>query len=155
MCTGGLPCALFLFVIGNSNIMSRNAEGIPRDVEPTCGGQQLVSQIVRLEEVHEALELAGVLGADVGSLALQMLRVANTTNEGVDARVAVARVDDDGADHLAGGLQEHQAAIGHVHHVLHGGLVVGVLAQIEKLAQTEVGRQPRVIELCVFHRVSS
>ena len=90
MCTGGLPCALFLFVIGNSNIMSRNAEGIPRDVEPTCGGQQLVSQIVSLEEVHEALELAGVLGADIGSLALQMLRVANATDQGVDTGVAEA-----------------------------------------------------------------
>ena len=155
MCTGGLPCALFLFVIGNSNIMSRNAEGIPRDVEPTCGGQQLVSQIVRLEEVHEALELAGVLGADVGSLTEEMLRVLDATDEGIDARVAVARIDDDGTDHLAGGLQEHQAAIGHVRHELHGGLVVGVLAEIKKLAQAEVGRQPRVIELCVFHRVSS
>ena len=120
-------------------------------MEPACGGQQLVGQIVSLEEVHEALELAGVLGADVGSLALQMLRVANATDQGVDARVAVARIDDDGTDHLAGGLQEHQAAIGHVRHVLHGGNVVGVLAQIEKLAQTEVGRQSRVIELCVFH----
>ena len=131
--------------------MSRNAEGIPRDVEPTCGGQQLVSQIVSLEEVNKALELAGVLGANVGGLALQMLRVANATDEGVDARVAVAGIDEDGTDHLAGGLQEHQAAIGHVRHVLHGGNVVGILAEIKKLAQTKVGRQSRVIELCVFH----
>ena len=124
-------------------------------MEPAGAGEQLVSQIVSLEEVHEALELAGVLGADVGSLAKEVLRALDATDQGVDARVAVAGVDDDGTDHLAGGLQEHQAAIGHVHHVLHGGLVVGVLAQIEKLAQTKVGRQPRVIELCVFHRVSS
>ena len=81
-------------------------------MEPTCGGQQLVGQIVSLEEVHEALELAGVLGADVGSLALQMLRVANATDQGVDARVAVARIDDDGTDHFPGGLQKHQTAIG-------------------------------------------
>ena len=138
MCTGGLctylDASLFLFVIGNSNIMSWCCEGIPRDVEPAVAGQQLVSQIVSLEEVHEALELAGVLGADVGSLAEEMLRVLDATNEGVDARVAVAGIDDDGTDHLAGGLQEHQAAIGHVRHELHGGLVVGVLAEIKKLA---------------------
>ena len=103
-------------------------------MEPTCGGQQLVSQFVRLEEVHEALELLRVTRADVGSLALQMLRVANATDQGVDARVAEAGIDDDGTNHLAGGLQEHQAAIGHVRHVLHGGLVVWVLAEIKKLA---------------------
>ena len=120
-------------------------------MEPAGAGEELVSQIVSLEEVHEALELAGVLGADVGSLAKEVLRVLDATDEGVDARVAVAGIDDDGTDHLAGGLQEHQAAIGHVHHVLHGGLVVGVLAEIAELAQTEVGRQSRVIELCVFH----
>ena len=130
-------------------------EWIPGNVEPAGAGEELVSQIVSFEEVYEALELAGVLGADVGSLTEEMLRVLDATNEGVDARVTVAGIDDDGTDHLAGGLQEHQTAIGHVRHVLHGGLVVGVLAQIEKLAQTKVGRQPRVIELCVFHRVSS
>ena len=111
----------------------------------------MVGQFVRLEEVHKALELAGVLGADVGSLAKEVLRALDATDQGVDARVAVAGVDDDGTDHLAGGLQEHQAAIGHVRHELHGGLVVGVLAEIKKLAQTKVGRQSRVIELCVFH----
>ena len=72
----------------------------------------MVSQIVSLEEVHEALELAGVLGADVGSLAKEVLRVANATDQGVDARVTVAGVDEDGANHLAGGLQKHQTAIG-------------------------------------------
>ena len=107
-------------------------------MEPTCGGQELVSQIVSLEEVHEVLELAGVARANVGSLAKEVLRALNATDQGVDARVAVAGIDDDGTDHLAGGLQEHQAAIGHVRHVLHGGLVVGVFAQIEELAQQEV-----------------
>ena len=94
----------------------------------------MVGQFVRLEEVHEALELAGVLGANVGSLAKEVLRALDATDEGVDARVAVAGIDDDGTDHLAGGLQEHQAAIGHVRHVLHGGNVVGILAEIKKLA---------------------
>ena len=131
--------------------MSWCCEGIPGNVEPTGAGQELVGVFTGAKEVNKALELLRVARADVGSLALQMLRVANATDQGVDARVAVAGIDDDGTDHLAGGLQEHQTAIGHVYHVLHGGLVVGVLAQIEKLAQTEVGRQPRVIELCVFH----
>ena len=144
-------CALFLFVIPDSDEAAGLGEGSPRDVEPTCGGQQLVGQFVRLEKAHKIKELAGVLGADVGSLALQMLRVANATNEGVDARVAVARIDDDGTDQLAGGLQEQQAAIGHVRHVLHGGNVVRILAEIKKFAKFKVGRQPRVIELCVFH----
>ena len=103
-------------------------------MKPAGGGQQLVGQFVRLEEVHEALELAGVLGANVGSLAKEVLRALDATDEGVDARVAVAGIDDDGTDHLAGGLQEHQAAIGHVRHVLHGGNVVGILAEIKKLA---------------------
>ena len=42
------------------------------------------------------------------------------------------------------GFQEHQAAIGHVRHVLHGGLVVGVLAQIEKFAKFKVITESRV-----------
>ena len=120
-------------------------------MEPAGAGQELVGVFTGAKEVHKALELAGVLGADVGSLALQMLRVANATNEGVDTGVAVAGIDDDGTDHLAGGLQEHQTAIGHVYHVLHGGLVVGVLAEIAELAKFKVGRKPRVIELCVLN----
>ena len=113
MCTGGLsPCALFLFVIPDSDEVAGEGEGSPGDVEPAGAGEELVSQIVSLEEVHEALELAGVLGANVGSLTEEVLRVADATDEGVDARVAVARIDDDRTDHLAGGLQEHQAAIG-------------------------------------------
>ena len=103
-------------------------------MEPVGGGKELVGIFTSLEESDEALELGGVFGADVGSLTEEMLRVLDATDQGVDARVAVARIDDDGADHLAGGLQEHQAAIGHVYHVLHGGLVVGVLAEIKKLA---------------------
>ena len=120
-------------------------------MKPAVAGEELVSQFVRLEKAHKIKELRGVLGADVGGLAKEVLRVADTTDEGVDARVTVAGIDDDGTNHLAGGLQEHQAAIGHVRHVLHGGNVVGVLAQIEKFAKFKVGRQPRVIELCVFH----
>ena len=80
-------------------------EGTPRDVEPAGAGEELVGQIVSLEEGHEALELQGVLGADVGGLAEEVLRVADTTHEGVDARVAEAGVDQDGADRLSGRFQ--------------------------------------------------
>ena len=120
-------------------------------MEPAVASQELVGIFTGLEEGDEALELLRVARADVGSLAKEVLRALDATDQGVDARRAEAGVDDDGTDHLAGGLQEHQAAIGHVRHVLHGGLVVGILAQIEEFAKFKVGRQPRVIELCVFH----
>ena len=70
--------------------MSWGAEGIPRDVEPAGGGEELVGMFTGLEESDEALELGGILGANVGSLTKKMLRVADSTDEGVDARVAVA-----------------------------------------------------------------
>ena len=103
------------------------------------------------QEVDQKLELAGVLGADVGSLAKEVLRVLDATDEGVDARVAEAGGDDDGTDQLASGLQEHHATVGHVCHVLHGGFVVGVLAQVKELAKFKVWREPSVIDSCVFH----
>ena len=103
-------------------------------MEPAGGGQELVGIFTGLEDGDEALELLRVARADVGGLAKEVLRALDATDQGVDARVAVARIDDDGADQLAGGLQEHQTAIGHVRHVLHGGNVVGILAEIKKLA---------------------
>ena len=104
------------------------------------------------EEVDQALELRRVFRADVGSLAQQVLRVLDATHQGIDARVAEAGVDDDGAgDSLTGRFQQILATVGHVGNLLDGGHVVGVLAEIAELAQTEVGRQSRVIELCVFH----
>jgi len=114
--------------------MSWGAEGIPRDVEPAGGGKELVGIFTGLEEGDEALELGGIFGADIGGLAKEVLRVLDATDEGVDVRRAETRGDEDRTNHLAGGLQEQQAAIGHVRHVLHGGLVVGVLTQIEELA---------------------
>ena len=80
-------------------------EGVPGDVEPAGTGEELVGQIVSLEEGHEALELGGIAGADVGGLAEEVLRVTDTTHEGVDARVAETGVDQDGADRLSGGFQ--------------------------------------------------
>ena len=126
-------CTL-LFVIPNPDIMARWTEGAPRNVEPAVAGQELVGIRAGAEEVHQTLELARILGADVGSLTKQMLRVLDTTDKRVDARIAEAGIDDDRANHLSGWLQQHQATVGHVCHVLHGGLVVGVLTEVAELA---------------------
>ena len=130
--------------------MSWGGEGVPGNVEPAAGSQELVGVLAVAEEVDQTLELLRVLGADVGSLTQQVLRVADATDEGVDARVAVAGVDDDGTDHLSGGFQQHQAAVGHVRHVLHGGGVVGVLLHVDKLAKSEVRREQDVTD-CGVH----
>ncbi len=90
------------------------------------------------QEVDQALELLWVLGADVGSLACEVLRVADTTHQAVDILVAESGVDDDGTDHLPGRFQEHHAAVGHVCHVLQRGFVARVLPCVQKLLQREV-----------------
>lgn len=112
--------------------MSGRGKGSPRDVEPVGGGEELVGILQVLQKVYKFRELARVFGTDVDSLTGEVLGVADTTDEGVDARVAEAGIDDDGTYQLAGGLQEHQAAVGHVRHVLHRGFVVGVLAHVEE-----------------------
>ena len=91
-----------------------------------------------LEEIDQALELSRVARANVGGLAEQVLRVTDTTHEGVDARVAESGVDDDGTDHLSGRFQEHHAAIDHVRHMLQRGFVARVLPCVQKLLQREV-----------------
>ena len=131
----------FLLVVAEADEVAGWGEGSPGDVEPARGGEELVGEGVGLQERDQTLELLRVLGADVGSLTQQVLRVADATDEGVDARVAVAGVDDDGTDRLSGGFQQHQAAVGHVRHVLHGGGVVGVLFHVDKLAKSEVRRE--------------
>jgi hypothetical protein len=50
-------------------------EGRPGDVEPAGTGQQLVGIVAGAEEVHQALELARVFGAGVGSLAALVPRL--------------------------------------------------------------------------------
>ena len=140
-----------LFIISYPDVVSRDAEGVPRDVEPPVAGEELVGEFVSLEEGNEALELLRILGADVGGLAEQVLRVTDSTHEGVDARVAETGVDEDGTDCLSGGFQEHQTAVGHVRHVLHGGLVlcigratrgraIGVFARVDEFFQRKVRR---------------
>jgi len=116
-------------------------------VKPAGAGQELVGQGVGFQEVDQALELFGVLGADVGSLAEQVLGVSDATNLSVYATVAEAAVDDDGAaDSLAGGLQQLAAAVGHVGYLLRRRNVGRVLAQVAELCQQEV-----ITEFDVFH----
>jgi hypothetical protein len=110
----------FLFVVPEADVVAGWGEGVPGDVEPAGTGEELVGHIVSLEEGHEALELLRVLGADVGGLAKEVLRVADTTYQGVNARVAEAGVDDDGANDAAGRLQQMLASVGHVGNLLDG-----------------------------------
>jgi len=70
--------------------MSWGAEGIPRDVEPAGGGKELVGIFTGLEEGDEALELGGILGADVDGLSEKVLGIGDATNKGVDTGVAEA-----------------------------------------------------------------
>ena len=104
--------------------MAGLGEGSPGDVKPAIAGEELVGEVVASEEFHKPLKLFGIARADVGCLADEVLRVADTTNEGVNPAVAEARIDYDGADFKAGRFQEHQAAVGHVCHVLHRWFVV-------------------------------
>ena len=70
--------------------MSGLGEGIPGDVEPGGARQQLVGVRRGLEEIHEALELRGVLRADIGSLTAEVLRTADTTYQAIHPAVAEA-----------------------------------------------------------------
>ena len=138
-CTAETRCARFLFVVPYPDLMAGLGEGTPRDVEPAAaGGQELVGVRMGAQEVDQAMKLLRVLGADVGSLALQVLRVADAAHMAVDVLVAEAAVDDDGTDHLPGRFQKHHAAIDHVCHVLQRGFVARVLSCVQKLLQREV-----------------
>ena len=130
---------LLLLVVTEADEMAGGAEGSPGDVEPAVAGQELVGIFTTAEERDQTVELGGVLGADVGSLANKVLRVPDTANEGVDARVAEAAGDDDGtADGLAGGLQQQAAAIDHVGHLLRRRNVGRVLAGVAELCQRKM-----------------
>jgi len=94
-----------LFIMPNSNVMPGRIKRIPRDVKPAVSCQELVGVFTGAEAVDKPLELARVLGTDVGSLAELVLGVTDTTNESVDTRVAEAGVDDNGPDLAAGGFQ--------------------------------------------------
>lgn len=124
---------------------------IPRDVEPAVAGKELVGIFTGLEEGDEALELGGILGADVGSLSKKVLGVLDATNLTVHLGVTKARVDNDGAtDGFACGLQQMVAAVGHVGNLLDGWDVLWILLQVAELSNGKVLRELDVIH-CVFH----
>ena len=130
--------------------MSRWGEGIPRDVEPGGGGQELVGKLPVSEEVDQCLELRRVFRTNVGSLADQVLGVLNAAHLAIDGLAAEAGIDDDRAHNKPGGFQQLMATVGHVGHGLHRGDVRGVFLQIQKLAQPKMLRQLDVIEI-LFH----
>ena len=70
--------------------MAGRSEWHPGDVEPAGAGQELVGIFTTAEERDQTVELGGVLGADVDGATNEVLRVLNTANKGVDARVAEA-----------------------------------------------------------------
>ena len=139
-----------LLVVVDADEVAGWTEGSPRDVEPARTSEELVGKGVGLQERDQALELLRVLGTNVGGLTEQVLGVLDTTNEGVDTRVAEAAGDDDGtADSLAGRLQQHQTAVGQIGDDLQRGLVVGILLAVNEFFQREV-----ITEFCVFHSSS-
>ena len=94
--------------------MARDAEGFPGDVQPAVASQKLVGQFVSFQEIYQMLELNGVLGTDVGSTALKMLRVLDPTYTAVHIGITETGVDDDRANHLAGRFQQVTTTIHHV-----------------------------------------
>ena len=70
--------------------MSRRAEGVPGDVEPVGGGQQLVGIVAGAEEVDQTLELRRIFRPYVGSLGKKMLGVADAPHLPIVRLVAVA-----------------------------------------------------------------
>ena len=115
-------------------------------MEPAVACQKLVGIRTGAKEVHQFRELPRVFGADIGGLTKEVLRVADSTDQSVDASIAEAGVDEDGADHLPGRFQEHHAAVDHVRHVLQRGLVARVLLRVDEFLQRKV-----LTESCVFH----
>ena len=57
-----------LFIISEADVVAGRGVGVPGDVEPAGAGEELVGGGVRLQVVHEAVELCRVAGTDVGCL---------------------------------------------------------------------------------------
>ena len=85
--------------------MAGLGEGVPGDVEPGGGGQELVCVFPVPEEVDQCLELRWVFRADVGSLANEVLGVPNAAHLAIDGLAAEAGIDDDRAHDKPGGFQ--------------------------------------------------
>ena len=83
-------CALLLFVVPDADEVPWCCERRPGNVEPAVTGEELVGVVGMLEEIDQALELLRVARADIGSLAEDVLRVLDATDQGVDAAIAEA-----------------------------------------------------------------
>ena len=134
--------------------MARLGERIPGNMEPGGCRKELVGEVVGLEEINKALELSRILGADIGGLTDEVLRVLYPAHLAIDGLVTEARIDDDWPDDGSCWLQQHQAAIGQIRHDLHRGNVLRVLLQIQKLAQFKMRREFYFIEI-LFHGIFS
>ena len=93
-------------IVPDADIVAGRGEGIPGDVQPARARQELVGVLPLLEEVHERLELGRVFRTDVGSLADQVLGVADTANLAVHIFITETRIDDDGANDETRWLQQ-------------------------------------------------
>ena len=120
--------------------MTRLGEGIPGEVKPGFGGEELVGEGVGLEKVDEALELSWILRTDISSLADEVLRVFDAPYPAIDGLVTEARVNDDGANNLTGWLQKQMTAISQICHDLNRGDVLRIFLQIQELVQLKVRR---------------
>ena len=129
-----------LFVIPDPDVMAGWGEGVPGNVEPGGGGQELVGVFPTFEEVDELREPCRILRSDIGSLSDEVLRVAYTTHLAVHGLATETRIHDDGTHQEPRRLQQLMAAIGQIRHDLHRGDILWVLAQVEELAQLKMRR---------------
>ena len=120
-------------------------EGIPRNMKPARASQKLVGVLPVSEELHKLRELRRIFRADIGGLTDEVLGVLHATHLAVHGLTTETRVDDDGPHEESCRFQQQMAAIGHVHHGLHRGDILRVLAQVEEFGQTEMLRQFYVI----------
>ena len=65
--------------------MAGSGKGVPGDMEPVGGCEELVGEGVRLEEVDKALELSRIFRTDIGSLTDQVLRIPDTAHFAIDS----------------------------------------------------------------------
>ena len=127
-------------IVTDADVMAGLSERVPGDVQPGGGSQELVGVLPLPEELHERLELRRVLWTDVGSLADEVLGIADTAHLAIHGLTTETRVDDDRPHHEPRRLQQLMTAISQICHDLHRGDVLGVFVQIQELAQLKMRR---------------
>ena len=120
--------------------MPWRGEGTPGNMKPACTGQELVGVFPVSEELHKLRELRRIFRANVGSLTDEMLGVLHATHLAVHSLATETRINYDGSHEESCRFQQQMAAIGHVHHGLHRGDILRVLAQVEEFAQFKMRR---------------